>query len=62
MAEFDGVTGDMRNARSLRQQMNIPISRDALFDIGADTIGMIVPGGNIAVKLAKVAIDYNAKK
>jgi len=62
VAEFDGVTGDMRNARSLRQQMNIPISRDALFDIGADTIGMLVPGGNIAVKLAKVAIDYNTKK
>jgi len=62
VAEFDGVTGDMRNAKSLRQQMNLPISRDALFDIGADTIGMLVPGGNIAVKLAKVAIDYNAKK
>jgi hypothetical protein len=62
VAEFDGVSGDMRNAKSLRQQMNIPISRDALFDIGADTIGMLVPGGNIAVKLAKVAIDYNAKK
>ena len=62
VAEFDGVTGDMRNAKSLRQQMNLPISRDALFDIGADTIGMIVPGGNIAVKLVKVAIDYNLKK
>jgi hypothetical protein len=62
VAEIDGVTGEMRNAKSLRQQMNIPISRDALFDIGADTIGMIVPGGNIAVKLVKVAIDYNAKK
>jgi len=42
--------------------MSLPISRDALFDIGADTIGMIVPGGNIAVKLVKVAIDYNVKK
>jgi hypothetical protein len=62
VAEFDGVTGDMRNAKSLRQQMNLPISRDALFDIGADTIGMIVPGGNIAVKLVKVAMDYNLKK
>jgi hypothetical protein len=62
VAEFDGVTGEMRNAKSLRQQMNLPISRDALFDIGADTIGMIVPGGNIAVKLVKVAIDYNVKK
>jgi hypothetical protein len=62
VAEFDGVTGEMRNAKSLRQQMNLPISRDALFDIGADTIGMIVPGGNIAVKLVKVAIDYNINK
>jgi hypothetical protein len=62
VAEIDGLTGEMRNAKSLRQQMNIPISRDALFDIGADTVGMIVPGGNIAVKLVKVAIDYNAKK
>ena len=62
VAEIDGVTGEMRNAKSLRQQINLPITRDALFDIGADTIGMIVPGGNIAVKLVKVAIDYNTKK
>jgi len=62
VAEIDGLTGEMRNAKSLRQQMNIPISRDQLFDIGADTVGMLVPGANIAVKLAKVAIDYNAKK
>jgi hypothetical protein len=62
VAEIDGLTGEMRNAKSLRQQMNIPVSRDTLFDIGADTIGMLVPGANIAVKLAKVAIDYNTKK
>jgi len=62
VAEIDGVTGEMRNAKSLRQQINLPVTRDALFDIGADTIGMIVPGGNIAVKLVKVAIDYNTKE
>jgi hypothetical protein len=62
VAEFDAVTGEMRNAKSLRQQLNIRISRDTLFDIGADTIGMVVPGGNIAVKLVKVAVDYNRKK
>jgi hypothetical protein len=62
VAEIDGLTGEMRNAKSLRQQMNIPITRDALFDIGADTVGMLVPGANIAVKLVKVAIDYNTKK
>jgi hypothetical protein len=62
VAEFDGVTGEMRNAKSLRQQLNLPISRDALFDIGADTVGMFVPGANIAVKLAKVALDYSSSK
>lgn len=58
--EIDGVTGEVRNAKGLLQKLNIPVSRDALFDIGADTIGMIVPGANIAVKLARVALD--AKK
>jgi hypothetical protein len=35
------------------------VSRDALFDIGADTVGLLVPGGSIAVKLARVALDRN---
>ncbi|HJW84022.1 MAG TPA: hypothetical protein VJ754_06935 [Anaerolineae bacterium] len=60
VVEIDGVSGEMRNAKALLQKLNIPVSRDALFDIGADTIGMLVPGANIAVKLAKVALD--AKK
>ena len=60
VVEIDGVSGEMRNAKALLQKLNIPVSRDALFDIGADTVGMIVPGGNLAVKLAKVALD--AKK
>ena len=61
MAEFDGVTGEMRNGKALRPMLNISITRDALFDIGADTVGMIVPGANIAVKLAKVAFDQKKK-
>ncbi len=61
VAEFDGVTGEMRNGKALRPMLNISVSRDALFDIGADTVGMIVPGANIAVKLAKVALDQKKK-
>ena len=38
-------------------QLTRMVSKDALFDIGADTVGLIVPGGSIAVKLARVAID-----
>jgi hypothetical protein len=37
------------------------LNRDLLFDIGADTVGLFVPGGSIAVKLAKAAIDSKGK-
>jgi hypothetical protein len=62
VAEFDGVTGEMRNAKALRPTLRLSVSRDALFDVGADTIGMIVPGANIAVKLAKIALDQKQPK
>ena len=62
VAEFDGVTGDMRNAKALRPPLHVNITRDALFDIGADTVGMIVPGGNIAIKLVKIALDQKSPK
>ena len=62
VAEFDGITGDMRNARALRPMLNVSITRDALFDIGADTVGMIVPGGGIAIKLVKIALDQKPPK
>jgi hypothetical protein len=31
-------------------------------DIGADTVGLLVPGGSIAVKVAKLAIDANQQR
>jgi hypothetical protein len=37
------------------------VTRDALFDIGADTVGLLVPGGGIAVKVARLAIDQRRK-
>jgi hypothetical protein len=61
VAEFDAITGEMRNARALRPAIGLTISRDALFDIGADTVGMLIPGANIAVKLAKVALEQKKK-
>ncbi|MFN8630687.1 MAG: hypothetical protein U0838_10315 [Chloroflexota bacterium] len=59
VVEVDGLTGETKVATSLKLQINRRVSRDAMFDIGADTIGMIVPGGNIALKLARVALDRN---
>jgi hypothetical protein len=57
VVEVDALTGETRAATSLRLQISRRVSRDALFDIGADTVGLLVPGGSIAVKLARVAID-----
>ena len=57
--EVDAVTGQVRTTASLMHGIDLGkvISRDGLFDIGADTIGMVIPGANIAVKLAKVVLD-----
>jgi hypothetical protein len=33
------------------------LMRDLLFDVTADALGIILPGGSIAVKLVKAAID-----
>jgi hypothetical protein len=56
--EIDMVTGQFRQGRPLMGQIRGMINRDVLFDVGADTIGLFVPGGSIAVKLAKAAIDH----
>ena len=55
--EIDGITGETRQGASAMPNLTKIVSRDALFDIGADTVGMLVPGGGIAVKVARAALD-----
>jgi hypothetical protein len=62
IVEIDAVTGQTRAGKALASQIKGALNRDLLFDVGADTIGLFVPGGSIAVKLAKAAIDNNKKK
>jgi hypothetical protein len=57
VVEIDALTGQVRQGQSLVAGMTRMVSRDAIFDIGADTIGLLVPGGSIAVKVARAAID-----
>lgn len=57
VVELDAITGQVRPGQALITRMGKMVSRDALFDIGADTVGLLVPGGGIAVKVAKLAID-----
>lgn len=61
VVELDAVTGQMRPAQALVARVSKMMNRDALFDIGADTIGLIVPGGSIAVKVAKMAIEHGER-
>ena len=59
IVEIDCVTGETRQGKSLITDFSKMVTRDSLFDIGADTISMLVPGGGIAVKVAKIAMDQN---
>jgi hypothetical protein len=62
IVEIDSVTGQTRAGKALVGQIRGALNRDLLFDVGADTVGLFVPGGSIAVKLAKAAIDNSKKK
>lgn len=55
--EVDSITGNTQSGKAMMTQVKGMLNRDLLFDIGADTIGLFVPGGSIAVKLAKAAMD-----
>ncbi len=57
VVEIDAATGAVTAGGSILPQLGKVISREALFDIGADTVGLLVPGGSIAVKVARVALD-----
>ena len=56
--EFDALTGEARSGgKKLSDQIKSMVTRDLIFDVTADAAGMLVPGGSIAVKLIKAAVD-----
>ena len=56
--ELDGLTGEKRSGgKAVRQQLHGVVTKELLFDIGIDTVDLIVPGGGIAMKLARVVVD-----
>lgn len=59
VVEIDAVSGDLRtDGRAIHQQMRRIFNRDVLFDLGAETINLVVPGGAIALKLGKAIVDH----
>jgi hypothetical protein len=60
--EVDGLTGKVSfNQKSFPELVSKIIDYDFLFDIGGDAAGTLIPGGSIAVKLAKKYIDSKKK-
>jgi hypothetical protein len=56
--EVDGLTGEIRTgSRVFKEYMGKILDQNFLFDVGADAVGMFVPGGSIAVKVAKKYMD-----
>jgi len=62
VVEFDALLGDMRTGgKKWSDQIKGILTRDLFFDVTADAIGMVVPGGSIAVKLVKAVVDRGKK-
>ena len=58
VTEFDGLTGEMSTGGvTLHQQVKSLLTRDLLFDVSADAISLLVPGGGIALKVAKAMVN-----
>jgi hypothetical protein len=56
--ELDALTGEARSGgKKLSDQIKSMVTRDLIFDVTADAMGIIVPGGSIAVKLVKAVVD-----
>jgi hypothetical protein len=60
--EFDALLGDIRTGgKKWSDQIKGILTRDLFFDVTADAVGMLVPGGSIAVKLVKAVVDRSKK-
>lgn len=58
VVEFDALLGEMRSGgKKWSDQIKGIITRDLFFDVTADAVGMLVPGGSIAIKLVKAVVD-----
>jgi hypothetical protein len=62
IVEVDGLTGAVSTGnRTFNEYLGKVLDPNFLFDVGADAAGMLIPGGSIAVKVAKKYIDSKKK-
>lgn len=62
VVEFDALLGETNSSgKKWSAEIKGILSRDLFFDVTADAVGMLVPGGGIAVKLVKAVVDRGKK-
>lgn len=55
---MDALTGTLHGDGTVFQQyMGQILDAEFLFDVGIDTVDLLVPGGGIAIKLARKGYD-----
>lgn len=63
IVEVDSVSGAVTTgSRIFSEYIGKVLDPNFLFDVGADAAGLFIPGGSIAVKVAKKYIDTKHKK
>lgn len=63
VVELDGITGESSTSgRAFQQQVRRIFNRDVLFDLGAESINLVVPGGAIALKIGKAVVDHRRQQ
>lgn len=56
--EYDGLTGELQSGgKTFKQYMGKVLDPDFLFDVGEEAAGLVLPGGGLAVMLARKGID-----
>ena len=56
--EYDAMTGKMQaGGKTFQQYLGKFLDPEFLFDIGTETVDLLVPGGGLAIKLAKKGIE-----
>ena len=62
IVEVDGLTGEVSYGhKTFKEYVGKALDQQFLFDIGTDAVDLLVPGGGIAVKLAKKYIERKKK-
>jgi hypothetical protein len=60
--EVDGLTSEFKpTGKAFGSHVKSVLNRELLFDIGAETINLVVPGGAIALKLSKAVADRHGR-